>query len=88
MAVKDAVVERSQCFRINYGDVLEKEISKLELAIADSEGLGIKRNNRWLAIKLLEEDTEVLAEFEKTDAGKKILALKAESYAYLSDRYG
>ena len=88
MAVKDTVVERSQFFRINYGDVLEKEISKLELAIADSEGLGINRNNRWLAIKLLEEDTEVLAEFEKTDSGKKILALKAESYAYLSDRYG
>ena len=88
MAVKDTVVERSQFFRINYGDVLEKEISKLELAIADSEGLEINRNNRWLAIKLLEEDTEVLAEFEKTDSGKKILALKAESYAYLSDRYG
>lgn len=88
MAVKEMTAEKSQCFRINYGDVLEKEISKLERAIADSEGLRINRNYRWLAIKLLEEDAEMLAEFEKTEAGRKILALKVESYAYLSDRYG
>ena len=88
MVVNKAAIKNSPIFRINYGDVLEKEICKLEKAISASNELSIDREPRWLAIKLLENDKEVLEEFEKTDAGKKILDQRNESYQYLHDRFG
>ena len=75
-------------FQINYGDVLEKEILKLKEAIENKDGLNINRDSRWLAIKLLEDDENVIAAFEETSAGKEILDMKAKSFAYLQDRFG
>ncbi len=88
MVGNKAAIKNKSDFKINYGDVLEKEISKLEKAIKASKELSIERDPRWLAIKLLEKDTEVIEQFEKTDAGKKILDLNNESYKYLHDRLG
>ena len=88
MALKDVAMKKDTCFQINYGDILEKEISKLEKAIEKKTGLQINRDSRWLAIKLLEDDTEIISEFEKTEPGKEILSLRAQSYAYLQDRFG
>ena len=75
-------------FQINYGDVLEKEILKLKEAIENKDGLNINRDSRWLAIKLLEDDENVITAFEETSAGKEILDMKAKSFAYLQDRFG
>jgi len=88
MAVNDLNLELKQPFKINYGDILEKEIEKLEKAIRDAGDLDIQRDTRWMAIKLLENDAELIKAFEASEAGKKILAVRAESYANLSSRFG
>ena len=88
MAVNDVKEMKDASFQINYGDVLEKEISKLKEAIENKDGLNINRDSRWLAIKLLEDDENVIAAFEETSAGKEILDMKAKSFAYLQDRFG
>lgn len=88
MVMKEMALKGNQCFAINYGDVLEKEISKLEQAITASENLCVDRDGRWLAIKLLEEDAEIVQEFEQTEDGRKILTLKDEIYGHLRSRYG
>jgi ferrous iron transport protein B len=47
-------------FKIDYGTEVEEEIAKLENLISKDEELRQKYSPRWLAIKLLEEDEEVI----------------------------
>jgi len=48
--------------RLNYGREMEEEIAKLEEIIAtDSRFQGY--SPRWLAVKLLEEDEEIIKKF-------------------------
>jgi ferrous iron transport protein B len=47
-------------FRVHYGLEVEEEIAKLEDLISKDEELRRKYSPRWLAIKLLEEDEEVI----------------------------
>ena len=49
--------------RIEYGREVENEIAKLEKLISQSS-LTARYSPRWLAIKLLEEDEEILKRFE------------------------
>ena len=64
--LKDAIVEvakkrkRKGGVRINYGSKLESMISKLEGILAKDEKLVSRYPRRWLAIKILERDREVL----------------------------
>lgn len=46
--------------KIDYGKEVEEEIAKLEGLIAEDDELCRKYSPRWLAIKLLEEDEEVV----------------------------
>ncbi len=79
---------REGCFQIDYGDVLEKEIAKLEATIEKTGEVIVDHSHRWLAIKLLENDAEIIEKFEKSEAGRKVLAAQQKSYAYLNDRFG
>ena len=54
--------------RAEYGKDVEKEISKLEELISRS-ALSLNYPARWLAIKLLEEDEEVLKKFKEVRVG-------------------
>jgi ferrous iron transport protein B len=47
-------------FKLDYGAEVEQEIAKLESLISRDEELRRKYSSRWLAIKLLEEDEEVI----------------------------
>ena len=53
---------------LNYGREVEEEIAKLEKAISDSS-LSRKYPPRWLAVKLLEEDKEIMKKFEEVQVG-------------------
>jgi small GTP-binding protein len=46
--------------RIEYGREIEEEIANLEGLISQDPGLSAKYSSRWLAMKLLEEDEEVI----------------------------
>lgn len=54
--------------RIKYGREVEEEIARLEAMISDEPRLQ-KYPARWLAIKLLEEDEEIIKKFEELGVG-------------------
>lgn len=54
--------------RIEYGREVENEIAKLEKLISQSP-LSVDYSPRWLAVKLLEEDEEILKKFEDVKVG-------------------
>jgi len=54
--------------RIEYGREVENEISRLEEAISESS-LASKYSPKWLAVKLLEGDEEVIKKFEEVKSG-------------------
>ena len=54
--------------RIEYGREVENEIPRLEEAISESP-LASKYSPKWLAVKLLEGDEEVIKKFEEVKSG-------------------
>ena len=53
---------------LHYGRELQEEIDKLERVISGSP-LARKYSPKWLAIKLLEEDEEIIKKFREVDVG-------------------
>jgi hypothetical protein len=47
---------------------VEEEISKLEATIT-GHSLAKRHSPRWLAVKLLEEDSEIIKKFEEVKVG-------------------
>ena len=58
----------SNSFKLNYGLEAETEISKLEELILKNP-LSQKYPPRWLAVKLLEEDKEIIRKFQEAEVG-------------------
>ncbi len=59
-------------FTIDYGKEIEKEISALENVLKMHPSLSKKYPARWLAVKLLEEDSYLLEELESAHNAEKI----------------
>ena len=62
----DAIVETAQqgktehTHKVSYGEEIEKELAGIETIVADKERqLAQKYDSRWLAIKLLEQDSDI-----------------------------
>lgn len=68
-----ATLDEPQSFDLNYGPDIEVKISQLKKALADL--VEIKYPLRWLAIKLLENDQEVISSIRAIAGGEKILEL-------------
>jgi ferrous iron transport protein B len=88
----EAVVQRSASrsstnFRLNYGEEVETEIAKLEAFIAASD-TPIQSNLRWTAVKLLENDAEVLSLFQQAvPQNSVVLQAQAQSLKHLRGIY-
>jgi len=54
---------------INYGREVEEEIAKLERLISQDGEFSRKYSSRWLAVKLLEGDEEVIKKFKEVKVG-------------------
>ena len=54
--------------QLHYGREVEEEISKLESLISNNS-LSSKYSPRWLAVKLLEEDEEIIKKFKELQVG-------------------
>lgn len=59
---------RVKGLKVEYGREVEEEISKLEKLISESE-LSSKYSPRWLAVKLLERDEEIIRKFKEVEHG-------------------
>jgi ferrous iron transport protein B len=81
-ALKQAIqhmvhVREQQPVTIAYGAALEKEITSLVAQIQSIAALTQHYNPRWLAVKLLEADTELLAVLEKSEQTALVTAAAA-----------
>lgn len=77
-------VERLQ---FGYGHEVDREVASLEAAITPSS-LSQRFPARWLAIKLLEEDEEIIKQFKELKPyGEKVLKAKDSSLAQLARVY-
>jgi len=68
---------------INYGVELEEEIEKLQELIGTGSTFLDKHHSRWLGIKLLENDEEVIKQIESRSAAKKVLDQLENSKGHL-----
>lgn len=79
--LKEAVVEaarekeRRRIIKISYGKAADELISRVEKAILKDEELSGKYPTRWLAIKVLEGDEEILKEVEESPWKNEILEM-------------
>ncbi len=74
--------------RLNYGHEVEEKLTGLETIIS-AEPRFQKYPTRWLAVKLLEEDEEIIKQFrELKPDGEEVLRVKDRSLASLGRVYG
>ena len=74
---------------VDYGREVEEEIARLQEAIEKVPALTARYPSRWLALKLLEEDSEIVSQMEASVVGGgTILAQARKSMAHLRNVYG
>lgn len=74
--VKAAKQKPKQKPVVDYGKELEARIAKLEAALAEDRTVGTRYPTRWLAIKILEKDEEVLNQIKTNPNLLKIAEAK------------
>ncbi len=75
-------------FKLDYGSKVEREIAKLLTAFEETKFDTGKYPRRWLAVKLLESDAEILSRVEQIPQGKEIIARAKQGAARLTDMLG
>jgi ferrous iron transport protein B len=73
---------------VDYGREVENEIGKLQELIEANPTLMARYRPRWLAIKLLEEDGDIIAKVEQVGGAKNVLDEANGSIAHLREVYG
>ena len=75
-------------FQLDYGGKIEREIARL---IATFEELNFNTglySRRWLAIKLLEKDADILERVKSMDGGESIIAIAKERAGHVESMLG
>jgi ferrous iron transport protein B len=67
-----------EVFRLDYGGKIEREIARILAAFAEMKFDSGRYSQRWLAIKLLEKDPDVLEHVQGMEGGTQIIAFAAE----------
>ena len=81
-------ITTSPLFRLDYGSKIEREISRM-LATFEELNFSTERySKRWLAIKLLEKDPDILQHIQTMDGGDKIIAYARERAAHVESMLG
>jgi ferrous iron transport protein B len=75
-------------FLVDYGREVEEEIARLQEVIEGIPSLTARYPSRWLAIKLLEEDSEIVSQLETSiTGGKAVMDQARKSVEHLRDVY-
>ncbi len=72
---------------IGYGEDIQKELEKMETVLIKDKNLVQKYPRKWLAIKLLESDAEVVKKIKSTPFSEEILAQNEKSSQRLTAVY-
>lgn len=75
-------------FRLDYGGKLEREITRLIESFSDLQLDAKRYPQRWLALKLLEADAEILEQVRAMPNGEQVLATAAQSAEKLKSMLG
>ncbi len=84
----NAATASNQFFKLDYGNKLEGEIADLIEAFERHDFAPGRYPRRWLAIKLLETDAEILSRVQSMPNGQKIAALARQAAERLKAALG
>jgi len=73
---------------ISYGKEVNEELGKIEEIIKGDGDLPLKYSSRWLAVKLLEEDKEVIKDIMPSSSSSSILGQAEKSRHHLNKIFG
>lgn len=81
-------ISSSQIFKLDYGGKIEREIAHL-ISKFDEVDLDTARySKRWLAIKLLEKDADILERVQRMQGGETIVAFAKERASHVESMLG
>jgi ferrous iron transport protein B len=75
-------------FRLDYGGKLEREITRVTAAFDEMKFDTGRYSKRWLAIKLLEKDADILQRIQTMKNGAEIIALAKERAGHIESMLG
>lgn len=75
-------------FKVNYGTEFETEINALIDFIQQQPNLAQPFNPRWLAVKLLEGEADIIARVERLQSGPELVSRARQAGAHLEQIYG
>jgi ferrous iron transport protein B len=75
-------------FRLDYGGKLEREIERVTAAFDEMKFDTGRYSKRWLAIKLLEKDADILERVQTMENGAEIIALAKERAGHVEAMLG
>ena len=71
-----------------YGREIEEELTKLESLLSQDKNLIPRYSSRWLAIKLLEKDKEVMEKVKESPCAEEVLSRLEKSTEHLKEIFG
>jgi ferrous iron transport protein B len=75
-------------FKLDYGGKIEREIAKLIAAFEEIKFDTGRYSPRWLALKLLEADADILARVQDMPNGEQVIALAKQGAEHVSSMLG
>lgn len=75
-------------FRLDYGSKIEREIAHMLATFEELNFSTGSYSKRWLAIKLLEKDPDILEHVQGMDGGEKIISYAKERAAHVESMLG
>ena len=85
MSLLETTYAETQLFKIDYGAELEAEICHLQNQIARFPSISEHFPNRWLAIKLLEEDDDIQVKLLAIEDGALLIKIAQKSIDHLKN---
>lgn len=86
-AVEVAGQKQPKTFMVDYGPDIESSIARISAVLADVRH-GLRFPQRWLALKLLENDQDIDANIQRMPGGERILAIAAATRQDLQIKLG
>lgn len=81
-------ITSTSLFRLDYGSKIEREITRMLAAFEEFNFNTERYSKRWLAIKLLEKDPDILEHVQTMEGGEKIVSYAKERAAHVESMLG